>query len=257
MPPAQAAGARESLPSVAAPSSAPVNHAQRLPAAVAAVRHLKSSTAERVLLHTRSAQFKRLLVRAGFPLLPSASHIVPVWVGDAAKAKAASDALLRRFGLYVQVRAAGACGARNGDEGRKDCIPMLVGPTLACPSPSQPINYPTVPRGQERLRMTPSPFHSAAMLSHMVDSLGQVWRELGLPLAPQPEAAAEATPAYEYAGPALPSTRLDTPASEATASQLLGRQHNYAAAFSAATASAAAAAAGPVGAGAGAGAALA
>jgi 5-aminolevulinate synthase len=122
-------------------------------AAVAAVRHLKTSTAERSLLHTRSAQFKRLLVRAGFPLLPSASHIVsaaslllhvqalrcmhpvarclqvPVFVGDATAAKAATDLLLRRHGLYVQ-----------------------------------PINYPTVPRGKERLRMTPSPFHTTEMM---------------------------------------------------------------------------------------------
>ena len=107
MPPAQAAGAREEGGGGRDAAAAATGAFVPLWCAVAAVRHLKSSAAERVLLHTRSAHFKRLLLGAGFPLLPSVSHIVPVWVGSAAKAKAASDALLRRFGLYVQVRARG------------------------------------------------------------------------------------------------------------------------------------------------------
>jgi 5-aminolevulinate synthase len=116
-----------------------------LPPAIAAgvlasVRHLKSSNAEREALHERAARLKRLFAEAGLPVMNSPSHVVPVFVGDAVTCKAVSDALLRDHAIYVQ-----------------------------------PINYPTVPRGQERLRFTPSPLHTDAMMEALVGALDQVW----------------------------------------------------------------------------------
>ena len=116
--------------------------------ALASVRHLKTSQTERDRMHDRAARCKQLLAAAGLPVMPSASQIVPVQVGDAVRCKQASDLLLDRFGLYIQ-----------------------------------PINYPTVPRGTERLRITPSPLHDDAMVDQLVGALVQVWRELGLPFA--------------------------------------------------------------------------
>jgi 5-aminolevulinate synthase len=121
-----------------------------LPPAVAAgarasVRHVRKTQALRDQHQERSETLKRRLKEAGLPVMPSVCHIVPVLVGDAALCKRASDLLLERHRIYVQ-----------------------------------PINYPTVPMGAERLRLTPCPLHDDAMMDRLVDALVDVWRDLSL-----------------------------------------------------------------------------
>ena len=113
--------------------------------ALTSIRHLRNSDLERQQLQERVATLKRLFTGAHLPLLPSVSHIVPLMVGDATLCKQVSDELLDEFGFYVQ-----------------------------------PINYPTVPRGTERLRFTPTPFHNDAMMADLVKSLQTVWARLNL-----------------------------------------------------------------------------
>ncbi len=108
--------------------------------AIASIRHLKTSDVEREALHERAARLKHLLAEAGLPVMASPSHIVPLFVGDAVLCKSVADSLLRDHAVYVQ-----------------------------------PINYPTVPRGAERLRFTPSPMHDDEMMGALVRALDQVW----------------------------------------------------------------------------------
>ena len=113
--------------------------------ALASIRHLKSSSTERDGQQARVAQLRAALVAAGVPHMPNPSHIVPVMVGDAALCKSISDRLLSQYRVYLQ-----------------------------------PINYPTVPRGTERLRITPGPLHTEADIRHLVGALSQIWSELRL-----------------------------------------------------------------------------
>jgi len=114
-------------------------------AALASIRHVTSHNDLRVRHQERAATLKRRLTAAGLPVMPSVTHIVPVFVGDAALAKQATDLLMDRHSIYVQ-----------------------------------PINYPTVPRGTERLRLTPTPLHSDDDMARLVAALQDVWQTLGL-----------------------------------------------------------------------------
>jgi 5-aminolevulinate synthase len=113
--------------------------------AAASIRHLKISSAEREAQQANAAKLRVLLDAAGLPHLDNTSHIVPVMVGDPVRCKQLSDLLLDEYGVYVQ-----------------------------------PINYPTVARGTERLRLTPGPLHTEADMRHLVDSLSAAWSELQL-----------------------------------------------------------------------------
>jgi 5-aminolevulinate synthase len=142
-------------------------------AAHAAVRHLKVSHAERELHQRQARMTKHALTEAGLPVLGNPSHIVPVMVGDAELCKAASDLLLDRHGIYIQ-----------------------------------PINYPTVARGTERLRITPSPMHSDAHIAELVDALVDVWKTLKIPFAPMQSAEIVEFPARADARCTYPEFKL-------------------------------------------------
>ncbi len=115
-------------------------------AATAAIRHLKTSQWERERHQDRAARTKAVLAAAALPVMTSPTHIVPVTVGDPEACKAASDLLLAEHGIYIQ-----------------------------------PINYPTVPKGTERLRITPSPYHDDGLIDALAEALVDVWQRLGLP----------------------------------------------------------------------------
>ena len=114
---------------------------------LASVRHLKSSSVEREGQQAAAAMLKQLFRDAGLPVMDSTTHIVPLMVGDPVKAKRISDILLAEYGVYVQ-----------------------------------PINFPTVPRGTERLRFTPGPCHTEAMMDEAVGALVEIWSRLELEL---------------------------------------------------------------------------
>jgi 5-aminolevulinate synthase len=115
-------------------------------AASAAIRHLKNSHWERERHQDRAARTKAVLTAARLPVMTSLTHIVPVYVGDPELCKKASDLLLAEHGIYIQ-----------------------------------PINYPTVPKGTERLRITPSPYHDDALIDSLAEALVDVWQKLSLP----------------------------------------------------------------------------
>ena len=121
-----------------------------LPPAVAAaaktsIAHLKTSSVEREAQAQQVAKMRAALDRAGIPHMANDSHIIPVMIGDPVKCRTISDILMESYGIYVQ-----------------------------------PINYPTVPKGTERLRITPGPLHSDADIEHLVSSLSELWAQCAL-----------------------------------------------------------------------------
>ena len=114
-------------------------------AAAASIRHLKASDTERLAHRDRVARVRRALDRVGIPHMANDSHIIPVMIGDPVKCRMISDILMRDWGIYVQ-----------------------------------PINYPTVPKGTERLRITPSPLHSDADIERLVTAIGSLWKQCAL-----------------------------------------------------------------------------
>jgi 5-aminolevulinate synthase len=112
---------------------------------LASVRHLKQSSVERERQQAAAAMLKAMFKGAGLPVMDSVTHIVPLMVGDPVKAKRISDILLAEYGVYVQ-----------------------------------PINYPTVPRGSERLRFTPGPSHTPDMMRELTDALTEIWDRLSV-----------------------------------------------------------------------------
>jgi 5-aminolevulinate synthase len=127
-------------------------------AATASIRHLKASAAEREGQQRQAARAKTVFAAANLPVMPSATHIVPLHVGDPDLCKRASDRLLETHGIYIQ-----------------------------------PINYPTVPRGTERLRITPTPLHDDGLIDTLRDALVETWNAIGIPFASERPAQAERT----------------------------------------------------------------
>ena len=123
-------------------------------AAAAAIRHLKTSSWERERQQERAARTKAVLTATGLPVMPTSTHIVPIMVGEPDACKAASDLLLSEHGIYIQ-----------------------------------PINFPTVPKGTERLRITPTPYHDDVLIDALAEALVDVWERLKLPLKARPLAA--------------------------------------------------------------------
>lgn len=192
-------------------------------AAAASVAYLKRSSKERKMQQVRARRLKAAFKAAGLPVMESTSHIVPVLVGDPRLCKAASDLLMTRHKLYVQ-----------------------------------PINFPTVPRGTERLRFTPSPSHSDEMMDELVSALVSVWHELGIPtdfsaLPPQPVPVYKAPPGTQVhvptpaeiqraldATPLIHVQALTASPSSASASSSSSHQHHKSATANAAAAACAA-----------------
>ncbi|HEY6703081.1 MAG TPA: aminotransferase class I/II-fold pyridoxal phosphate-dependent enzyme, partial [Xanthobacteraceae bacterium] len=108
--------------------------------ALASIRHLKRSEIERARLKERVGKLKRMMAKVRLPVMENPSHIVPVMAGDPVHCKAVTDTLLTWYRIYVQ-----------------------------------PINYPTVPRGTERMRFTPSPVHTDAQMSYLIGALEELW----------------------------------------------------------------------------------
>ena len=137
--------------------------------ALASVRYLKTSEVERSRQQTLAERLKRMLGEAGLPVMPNESHIVPVLIGDPVRCRQVTDELLERHRIYVQ-----------------------------------PINYPTVPRGTERLRLTPTPLHREEDLAHLVASLREVWSRFLAPLRGLNRGARASGPSVRPLGRARP-----------------------------------------------------
>lgn len=116
-----------------------------LAGSIASVKYLKKSDSERKLLHLHSKLMKKRLAEENLPVLPSDSHIVPLFIGNASKCKEVSDTMFKDYGIYVQ-----------------------------------PINYPTVPRGQELLRLSPGPLHTPEKIEEFITAAKIIWEKFGL-----------------------------------------------------------------------------